>query len=166
MTTTATLQSVTDFLAETPARVRRLVQNLSARDARWKPSPQEFSALEQVCHLRDLEREGYAVRIEKLIREDQPHLPDFDGARIAAERRYHAQSLSDALDTFARARESNMRAIGALAPVDLRRGGTLEGVGPVTLEEVLGKMREHDEGHLQELNALLTGIERAARTDL
>jgi hypothetical protein len=149
-----TLQSLTGFLAETPARVRRLVSDLSETDARWKPTPQEFSAVEQVCHLRDLEREGYMARIEKLLCEEQPLLPDFDGGRVAAERDYAAQPLSAALDDFAVARDSNMRAIRGLAPAALLRCGTLEGVGPVTLEALLEKMREHDEGHLQELGRL------------
>ncbi len=154
MLTAAELESLMALLTETPARVRVLLQNLSEREARFKPSAQEFSALEQVCHLSDLEREGYGARIEKLMREEQPFLPDFDGARIAAERDYNNQHLETMLDAFARARRANLRAINSLSPADLQRGGTLETVGPITLETLLLKMREHDEGHLQELNLL------------
>ena len=154
MLTATELESLTSFLAETPARVRVLVQNLSEQDARWKPSAQEFSALEQVCHLNDLEREGYGARIEKLIHEEQPFLPDFDGGRIAAERDYNNQHLETVLDAFAHSRQSNLRAILRLSPDDLQRSGTLETVGRVTLETLLLKMREHDEGHLQELDIL------------
>ena len=42
-----------------------------------------FSPVEHAWHLADLEREGYAVRIERLLNETAPALPDFDGARIA-----------------------------------------------------------------------------------
>lgn len=154
MLTKAELESLTGFLALTPARVRALVQNLQESEVHWKPSAQEFSALEQVCHLNDLEREGYGARIEKLIHEEQPFLPDFDGGRIAAERDYNNQNLATALDAFAYSRQNNLRAIASLSPEDLQRGGTLETVGPITLETLLFKMREHDEGHLQELNVL------------
>lgn len=152
--TTEQLQSLTGFLAETPARVRQLVSNLSEADVHWKPSAQEFSALEQVCHLSDLEREGYAVRIEKLMREVEPFLPDFDGGLAAAERDYNNQQLESMLDAFSNSRASNMSAIGSLSADDLQRGGTLETVGSITLEELLLKMREHDEGHLQDLSSL------------
>lgn len=154
MLTTAELQSLTGFLAETPERVRQLTSGLSEADARRKPSPQEFSALENVCHLNDLEREGYGVRIEKLIGEAQPFLPDFDGGKIAAERDYNKRQLALMLDAFARARASNLRAVYGLSANDLQRGGTLETVGPITLESLLLKMREHDEAHLQELSDL------------
>jgi hypothetical protein len=158
MLTAIELESLRSFLAETPARVRALVQDLSERDTRLKPSAQEFSALEQVCHLNDLEREGYGARIEKLLHEEQPFLPDFDGSKIAAERDYNNQSLETALDAFAHSRRSNLRAIARRSLADLQRSGTLETVGAITLETLLLKMREHDEGHLQELNALSTQL--------
>jgi DinB superfamily len=148
------LQSLKSFLAGTPERVREMASGLSEAEARWKPSPQEFSALEQVCHLSDLEREGYGVRIEKLTREVEPFLPDFDGNRVAAERDYNRQSLEAMLDAFARARQSNMLIVSGLSAEDFARGGTLETVGHITLETLLVKMREHDEGHLEELKSL------------
>jgi hypothetical protein len=154
MLTRAELQSLTGFLAETPERVRQLTLDLSGADARWKPSPQEFSALENVCHLNDLEREGYALRIEKLMSEDQPFLPDFDGGKIAAERDYNDRQLALMLDAFTHSRENNLRAVSGLSADELQRGGTLETVGPITLESLLLKMREHDEAHLQELSDL------------
>jgi hypothetical protein len=154
MLETEELQSLARSLAETPARVRELVSSLSEMDAHWKPSAEEFSALEHVCHLSDLEREGYAVRIEKLTRETDPFLPDFNGGRAARERDYNSQSLSTMLDTFALARESNMRLISRLSAHDLQRSGTLENVGPITLQTLLHKMREHDEDHLQDLSRL------------
>lgn len=152
--TTAQAQSLTNFLAETPARVRQLVKDLSDSDARWKAAPQDFSVLENVCHLNDLEREGYALRIEKLIHEEQPFLPDFDGSKIAAERDYNNQELEAMLAAFAHARAGNLRAVGNLTEDRLERSGTLETVGPITLGELLLKMREHDEAHLRDLDTL------------
>jgi hypothetical protein len=163
--TTEQRLSLAGFLAETPARVRRLVSDLSESDARWKPSAQEFSALEQVCHLSDLEREGYGVRIEKLLHEEEPLLPDFDGGKIAAERDYNSQSLTVALDAFKRAREQNLRAVEALSPADFERAGVLEAVGRITLETLLGKMREHDEGHLRELSELRESLRLRATAE-
>ena len=51
-----------------------------------------FSPVEQCWHLADLERDGYAVRIRRLLNETEPALPDFErwgpveraGARMGA----------------------------------------------------------------------------------
>src|SRR5262245_27271263 len=63
-----------------------------------------FSPVEQCWHLADLERDGYAVRIRRLVNEVEPALPDFDGERVAQERNYKSLSLADGLDAFRRAR--------------------------------------------------------------
>jgi hypothetical protein len=47
------------FLAETPSKVKRLLEGMGQSTLRSRPSPDEFSAVEQICHLRDIEREGY-----------------------------------------------------------------------------------------------------------
>src|SRR5580700_958822 len=60
-----------------------------------QPAPDgSFSPVEQVWHLADLEREGFGSRIDRLLSEAEPQLPDFDGAAIAAARRYRSLSLT------------------------------------------------------------------------
>ena len=133
--TQAELQTLLAFLAETPDAVRRLTAELSADAARVKPTANEFSALEQVCHLRDIEREGYGVRLRRLLAEDGPTLADFTAARR---------------ENVARAR--------ALTSVELARTGTLEGVGEITTARLLEMIRAHDEEHLTELDALIAHL--------
>lgn len=152
--TQAELQNLIAFLAETPAVVRRLTAELGADARRWRPAPTEFSALEQVCHLRDIEQEGYAVRLRRLLAEDEPTLPDIDGARLARERGYQSQDFAAALAAFTRARQENVATAAALSAEQLRRGGTFEGIGRVTVARVLEMMRAHDESHRAELEAL------------
>src|SRR5262245_46244162 len=73
--------------------------SLSDDDAA-RPGPDGVSPVEICWHLADLEAEGYAVRIKRLLGEDQPALPDFDGAAIAKARDYTRRALSDALAVF------------------------------------------------------------------
>jgi hypothetical protein len=143
-----------EFLEETPEMVRRLRVNLSERDLRWKPSEGEFSILEQVCHLRDLEREGYTVRVKKLLTENKPSLPDFDGGRFARERDYNSQDFETALQDFAVARKENTNVAGTLSSDQLKLSGVLEGVGEITLGKLFTLMREHDEYHREEISDL------------
>ncbi|MBA3514589.1 MAG: hypothetical protein H0T77_09470, partial [Pyrinomonadaceae bacterium] len=91
------LQDLIDALTQTPETVTDLVKDLSGPDLRVKNSPEEFSVVENVCHLRDIEIEGYTARISRILRENNPILPDIDGSRLAIEREYHSQNLSEAL---------------------------------------------------------------------
>ncbi len=148
------LRDLLAFLAETPEIVRRWASVLDAAGVRAKPSPTEFSALEQVCHLRDIEREGYAVRLRRLLAEDEPALPDVDGAKLARERDYQRQDFAAALAAFAETRRANVTAVESLSPDQLERAGLFAGGRRVTVADVLAMMREHDETHRAELQGL------------
>jgi len=140
-------------LAATPNRIRQLIGD-PANDFRYRPSDGRFSVLENICHLRDIEVEGYALRIKRILEEDLPELPDIDGGRLALERDYNSQDLMTALNTFAEARKANVSRLRDIDPSELEKAGKLEGVGEVTLERLLEMMIEHDEGHLAELQIL------------
>lgn len=147
-------QEVVGFLEQTPGHIRQLADEMALLDLKWKPSVDEFSVVEQVCHLRDLEREGYSTRIKKLLTENQPSLPDFDGSRIARERDYNSQDFDAAYQEFARERAENVRVMTTLSRDQLNRSGVLEGVGAITLERLFQLMREHDQSHRKELSDL------------
>jgi len=140
-------------LAATPSRIRQLI-GTSSENLRYKPADGRFSILENVCHLRDIEIEGYSDRIKRILEEDSPELSDIDGGRLAMERDYNNQDLMPALDTFIEARSGNVAGLRNIDPKELEKVGKLEGVGQVTLERLLEMMIEHDEGHLAELQIL------------
>jgi hypothetical protein len=149
-----------DFLDETPTKLAQLIDGLSSAELRFKNSPAEFSALENVCHLRDLELRGYAPRIKRLLDETGPVLADFDGARVAAESDYNSEQANLAVQTFTTARRESVQTLKSLGEEQLKREGMLEGVGKITLEQLAEMMREHDEGHLYALRMLRQQIER------
>jgi hypothetical protein len=128
-------------------------------ELRFKNSPDEFSALENVCHLRDLEVAGYAARIRQMIEEANPTLADFDGARVAAESEYNNEQAELALESFSRARKGNVALFRNLSDDELQRQGELAGVGRITLQRLAEMMSEHDEGHLDEVRALRQQLE-------
>ena len=110
-----------------------------------------FTPVEQCWHLADLEREGYAVRIRRLLDEVEPALPDFDGERVAQERNYKSLSLEDGLEAFRRARAENLATLRALSASEWERRGTQEGVGRVGLCDIPLMMAEHDAAHRAEI---------------
>src|SRR5258706_10406155 len=54
--------NVINVLAETPDRVRVLIEERSEEALSFKPAPDVFSLRENVLHLRDIDVEGYEVR--------------------------------------------------------------------------------------------------------
>jgi len=150
-----------DRLAEMPRRLRTFAAELAGQE-RFRPSPEPhaFSVVEHACHLRDLEEEGYTVRIRRMLREVNPELADFDGTAVAAERGYLAQDLGSALRDFEFARRSNVERLRILPDEALDRRARLAGAGSITLRRLVQLMVEHDAGHLAELRDLLAAAGR------
>ncbi len=134
-----------------PAWLEETFSALSADAARRSGTDDLYSPVEQVWHLADLEQEGFGLRIERLMAEAEPVLADFDGAAIAAARRYKERSLAEGLEKFREARLANLATLRAAAPASWERAGTQVGVGRISLCDVPGLMAEHDLAHRAEI---------------
>ena len=155
------LRASLDFLDDTPNKLAYFISGFSGAEFRLKNSADEFSALENICHLRDLERQGYSARINRILNETDPQLGDFDGARVAAESNYNDEEPGLAFEAFQTARKANVEELRSLSEEQLGREGVLEGVGRVTLRRLAEMMREHDEGHLEDLRVLRQRLSRS-----
>ena len=142
-------------LARMPEELQRRLAGLSEAQLRFKPGPDSFSVLESICHLRDIEVEGYARRLGLMLREEDPLLPDLDGAALARERGYNEQPLQPALDAFLSMRRRCLATLADLSAEEYARRGRFENVGEVTLDGLVELWAEHDQGHLKELDGLL-----------
>ena len=157
----AALHDAITALGMTPGMIAPLINGLTDDQLRLKHSPDEFSALENICHLRDIEVEAYTPRIARILAETNPLLPDVDGGRLAAEREYNQEDPSEALDSFRLARQNNVQHLRALGGEQIDRVGTLEGVGVISIQKLLEMMQEHDESHVRDLEII---CRRCART--
>jgi len=115
----------------------------------WGGSPGEpFCAIEHVCHLRDIERDGYHVRIRRLLTEDNPSLVSIDGNALAVERRHVEATVADALRAFRDARRETLEIVLGLRDAELDRRGVFAEYGSLTLRGLLHYLRSHDQQHL------------------
>lgn len=119
----------------------------------FRPGEDEFSLAEHACHLRDLEREGYLVRLRRVLAEDVPVLEPFEGDRVARERNYLAQDARAAAREFAASRRQLVALAAPLTEAQLRREALFDG-RRITLAEVIAMIVEHDRGHREEIEAL------------
>src|SRR4029079_12308819 len=117
-------------LSAMPDDLVRALRQVPTGRLRWKPdvwdgSPGEtFSALEHVCHVRDIEKDGYHVRIRRLLEEESPDLVSLDGYEMSRHRVYAEAWWTDAAEEFRAARAKTVAALRDLTEVELARTGT------------------------------------------
>ena len=89
------LAAFPDQLAAHYALIPRSHKNWAP--ASWDGVPSEpLTAIEQVCHVRDIEIDGYQTRFRRTLTEERPTLPSIDTEALARERSY-ATADADAL---------------------------------------------------------------------
>jgi len=149
-------------LESTAAVLSRAAATLSPAEARRRPAAGGFSLVENVWHLADLEREGYGLRIRRILSEANPALLNFEGDRMARERSYQERDIDRGIVLFARARAQNLEALRKLSRADWKRSGSQEGVGCVSLDDIPRMMTEHDRSHGTEIAHLIAEIRGGA----
>jgi len=113
-----------------------------------------FSAIGHACHLRDIEIDGYQLRIRRLRTEPDPDLESLSGEQLAVERAYEAADPGNVLHEFEEARRQTLETLRAVTAEEWSRTGHFEGYGTVSLLRLVEILAEHDEGHLKALAQL------------
>ena len=159
----ATLASLESF----PDQIESLYAAFPRQFVHWAPPswdgvPSEpFTALEQICHVRDIEIDGYQVRLRRTLEEHEPFLPSIDSESVARERRYGEADAARVLADFRSARATTLRLLRSISPRELERRATFEGYGPVSLRGLVHYLCSHDQQHLAGLQWLLGKIDAA-----
>jgi hypothetical protein len=126
----------------------------------WEGAPGEpFTAIEHVCHVRDIEVDGYHARFHRMLNELNPTLVSIDSEALAEERSYATSSASEAFAVFRAARAKTVQLISGLSPEQFMRAAVFEGYGPLTLRSLAHYLCSHDQQHLAGLQWLLGKIE-------
>jgi len=126
----------------------------------WDGIPSEsFTAIEQICHVRDIEIDGYQQRLRRTLEEDAPVLDSLDGYALARERNYAAADANEVFAVFRDARAATVQSIIALDAQQLRRTAMFDDYGLVTLRSLVHALCSHDQQHLAGLQWLLAKID-------
>ena len=133
------------------------------RPPSWDGIPSEpLTAIEQLCHVRDIEIEGYQARFRRTLAESNPHLPSLDTEGLARSRSYAAADARDVLAEFRGARAKTLDILASVSAEQLHRPAFVEGYGAVTLKSLVHYLCSHDQQHLAGLQWLLGQIEAAS----
>lgn len=156
----------TAALSATPRRLAALFVALEPELHRVRPDGHGFAFAEHLWHLADLETEAFQARLRRMLDEDAPFLPDFDGAAAARSRDYLALDPAEGLRRFAAARARTLELFSRLREAEWGRIGEQQGAGMMSLAELPGHMLAHDRDHLCQLRALLSALRRESLAEL
>ena len=152
-------------LAAFPSRLEAHYAAIPAEFRNWSPPSWEgvpsepLTAIEQVCHVRDIEIDGYHVRFHRTLTEADPVLASIDTEALARERSYATSSDAVAFTAFRAARQKTIALLTHLTPEQFDRRAVFEGYGSLSLRSLVHYLCSHDQQHLAGLQWLLGKIE-------
>ncbi|HEX3176321.1 MAG TPA: DinB family protein [Methylomirabilota bacterium] len=149
-----------DGLAATPRRIVRLVEGLDGAALRARPADGEWSLVEVLAHLTDLERTLFQPRFRRVLAEDRPAFEPFDPKAWEQERDHRARDFATDLRAFTRARAETLALLGALPAGGAERLGLSAHFGPMTLGQYATHTLDHDLEHLGQMAACRAALRR------
>ncbi len=152
-------------LAAFPAQLEAHFGAIPVELRHWKPAtwdgcPSErLTALEQICHVRDIETDGYRVRFRRTLEENKPYLPGVDTYGLVEQRSYGKADPAQVFAQFRQARVETLRLLKTLGAEQLSRPAEFEDYGAVTLRSLVHYLCSHDQQHLAGLQWLAGRIQ-------
>ena len=139
------LVHLTAVLSTTPPRWHQLTQTFPDELLRRKPASGEWSALECLVHLLDLDRMVFPPRVQAFLAgEDFPAFdPDTQGTKLTDD-----LSARDLAHQFEAVRAESLKLVSTLTEADLTLEASHSALGLVTLGQMLHEWGGHDLMHI------------------
>ncbi|MGI8855943.1 MAG: DinB family protein [Thermomicrobiales bacterium] len=141
-------------LRDAPEAYAMLFAPESEETLHHRPAEGEWSAVEVVCHVADLDAFNRTQRFNAILMEENPELPAYEPDARMAEANYQALSATDALEFMKRERDLITALLEGLRPHELARMGVHPRFGERTLLQ-MADMRNHDRTHLDQVIAAI-----------
>ena len=138
--------------------VIRALDNFPAESLGAHPITGKWSAREIVHHLGDSESTS-AIRIRRLLVEDDPLIQGYDQDQFADRLHYNERDMAPSLEAFRYARETTMQLLPLLSDEDWQRGGTHSESGRYTLEDWLRIYAAHAHNHAAQIRRLRDALD-------
>lgn len=150
-----TRQTSLKELENTYPLLQQLTQNLSPAQLDFRTDPDGWTIREILAHLVDDEMYVMRTRMERIIKEDEPHLAPHDEKKWFAHRNKTRDALDDLLADFQLQRAASLGMLHMLRDSDWQRTGYQPEYGRFTAEEWLSHWVEHDTVHIQQIERIL-----------
>lgn len=144
-----------ETLQQTAAALAQLTVNATDTALDYRSAPDEWTIREILAHLVDDEMYVMRTRMERIIKEDHPHLAPHDEKAWYAQRNTARDALAELLADFATQRAASLGIITMLRESDWLREGFQPEIGTFTAEGWLTHWAEHDTVHLRQIERAL-----------
>jgi hypothetical protein len=131
-----------------------LLRSVQPSQAKWKPAPEKWSALEVINHVADEENEDFGTRLHLVLENPDTEWPPIDPERTAIERQYNNRGISESLDRFLRARGQSVAWLRGLQNPNWESAHTRPTGGPLRAGDLLHSWLVHDLIHIRQINRL------------
>src|SRR5262245_7180642 len=130
--------------------IRMLVAGMTLDEARSRPSPESWSALEVICHLYDEEREDFRQRLDIMLHRPHEPLPPIDPEGWVTARQYIQRDLVEMLDNFAAERAQSLAWLKGLSAPNWEAEYTTP-FGSMKAGDMFAAWVAHDNLHMRHL---------------
>jgi hypothetical protein len=140
-----------EVIAQTPGRLRELMDSLGREAADKSPAPGKWSVREILCHLADCEI-VFAFRYRQTLAEPHHVIQPFDQDLWA--KNYAAYDAESALAVFTAVRNYNLKLIASLPPEAFSKPATHPERGTMTFGTIVETMGGHDLNHIGQIEKI------------
>jgi hypothetical protein len=137
-----------------PAAIGELCAGLGDEDHRRKPGIGKLSLFEHMCHMLDMERDVFGVRLRRVIEEDDPKLDPVEQEHYVDDDRYADRTFQQLFDEWVTLRRANVELVEATGPAQWKRPVRHPDLGNATFADVVNRWSRHDTDHLRQIEIL------------
>ncbi|MAT41052.1 MAG: hypothetical protein CL609_01840 [Anaerolineaceae bacterium] len=165
-----TLQQITTFecihtpsaylaiLRSTPAGLETILKNISLEESKAKPIKDEWSIVEIISHLYDVDKEVNIPRLKKLKSSQEPFFTAINTDDWAVIKNYQENQFPKIFNLFIQTRLELIDEILSLSEEDWAKTISHTVFGPTTVLEIIKFIAQHDRIHIQQIHKTLTVI--------
>lgn len=155
--TQAERQKLIDQYADGYNEVIRALEGIPTNKLTAHPIPGKWSAAEIIHHLADSEMNS-ALRLRRLLAEDNPLIVGYDQDLYATLFRYNERDIAPALEAFRSSRATTVQIIEQMTGADWQRTGTHSEAGAYGTEIWLQTYAAHAHDHAAQIRRLREAI--------
>lgn len=142
-------------LRKTPVVLNALLKGVSQEQAQQLTDGSGgWNVIETMCHIRD-SADITLTRTQRILDEDQPHLPNFDPQEGAQRRDYKRQNLANEFEAYLVQRRALVEILAGLSEDQWQRRGTHSTYGSITLLDLMVFTTWHDLNHIEQIARIL-----------
>ncbi len=139
-----------------PAAIRASVDGITGTQLDARPADGGWSPREIVHHTADSEMTA-AIRLRRLIAEDDPLIVGYDGDEFARRLHYGDRPIEPALEAIAAVRATTAQILAGLTEAEWGRTGTHSESGPYGVERWLEIYGAHCHEHADQIRRVRAG---------